>query len=147
MHGVLIPNMHVEVCLCSSIVCPYTMVPSMDQFIEQRLHEHTHITPWVSKNYQRQEYIMSLKGDTGGEIKGDNEDGPTCVWGSHHSIRIEPICCQRNTYIMSLFSFLMMNAIKVGLCFTIGCMYHPIRIVSFAIFVPCHLFRGFLGHV
>jgi hypothetical protein len=26
-------------------------------------------------------------------------------------------------------------------------MYHLVRIISFAIFVPCHLFREFLGHV
>jgi hypothetical protein len=41
----------------------------------------------------------------------------------------------------------MMNAIKAGPCFTIGCMYHLVRIVLFAIFVLCHLFHGFLGHV
>jgi hypothetical protein len=41
----------------------------------------------------------------------------------------------------------MMNAIKAGPYFTIGCMYHLVRTVSFVIFVPCHLFHGFLGHV
>jgi hypothetical protein len=90
---------------------------------------------------------MSLKEDARREIEGDNEHGPTSVWGHQHSIRIEPICYQRNMYITSLFSFVMMNAIKAGPCFTIGWMYHLVRIVSFAIFVPCHLFRGLLGHV
>jgi hypothetical protein len=139
--------MHFEVCLCSSIVHPYPFFLSTDQFINHRLHEHTHIIPRVSRNYQRQEYVVALKAYAGREIEGDNEHRPTCVWGSHHSLRIEPICCQRDTYISSLFSFLMMNVIKAGPCITMGCMYHLVRTVSFAIFVPCHLFCGFLGHV
>ena len=148
MQGVVVPNVHFEGCLCSSIVCPYPFVPSTDRFIKHGLHEHTHITPWVSRNYQRQEYVMSLKGDTGGgEIKGDNKDGPTCVWGSHYSIRIEPIYCQRDMYITSLIYFVTMFVIKADPSFTIGWMYHLVRIVPFAIFVPCHLFHGFLGHV
>jgi hypothetical protein len=101
----------------------------------------------VSRNYHWQEYILSLKAYAGGEIEGDNKHEPTCVWGSHQSIRIEPICCQRNTYITSLICFLMINAIKAGPCFTIRWMYQFVSIVSFSLFVPCHLFRGFLGHV
>jgi hypothetical protein len=82
MQGV--PNMHSEVCLFSSVVCPYPFLPSMDQFIKHRLHEHTHIIPRVSRNYQRQEYVLLLKAYAGGgEIEGDNEHRPTCVWGSH----------------------------------------------------------------
>jgi hypothetical protein len=81
------------------------------------------------------------------DIEGDNEHKPTYVWGIHQSIRIEPICGHRNMYITSLFNFHMVNDIKLGPWFTIGCMYHVVRIVSFAIFVPCHLFRGFLDHV
>jgi hypothetical protein len=50
------------------------------------------------------------------------------------SIGIEPICGHHNTYITSLFDFLMVNGIKVGPCFTIGCMYHLVRIVSFVFF-------------
>jgi hypothetical protein len=73
----------------------------------------------------------------GGHIEGDNEHKPTCVWDNHQSIRIEPICGQHNTYIMSIFDFLMVNGIKVGTCFTIGCMYHCVRIVSFAFL--CHV--------
>jgi hypothetical protein len=101
----------------------------------------------VSRNYQWQEYVMSLKEDTVGKIEGDNEDGPTCVWGSHHSIWIEPICCQRDTYIMSLICFVTMFVIKADPSLTIGWMYHLVRIVPFFIFVPCHLFHGLLGHV
>jgi hypothetical protein len=82
-----------------------------------------------------------------GEIDWDNKHGPTCVRGNAHSIGIEPICGQRNTYITSLFGFLTVNGIKVFPCFTIGCVHHLVRIVSFSIFVPCHLFRGFLCHV
>jgi hypothetical protein len=82
-----------------------------------------------------------------GEIDWDNKHGPTCVWGSAHSIGIEPICGQRNTYITSFFGFLTVNGIKVFPCFTIGCVHHLVRIVSFSIFMPCHLFRGFLCHV
>jgi hypothetical protein len=52
MQGVVVSNVHFEGCLCSSIVCPYPFVPSTDQFIKHGLHEHTHITPWVSRNYQ-----------------------------------------------------------------------------------------------
>jgi hypothetical protein len=147
MHRVLVPNMHYEVLLCSPIVCPYPVLPSTDQIINERLHEHTHIILRVSRNNQRQDYVLSLKAYARGEIEGDNEYRPACVCGSRHSIRIEPICCQHNTYITSISSFLMMNAIKVFPCFTIGCMYHLIRIVSFAIFVPSHLFRVFLSHV
>jgi hypothetical protein len=57
--------------------------------------------------------------------------------GSGHSIGIEPIYGQRNTYITSIFSFLMVNGIKVSPCFTIRCVYHFVKIVSFAIF--CHV--------
>jgi len=56
---------------------------------------------------------MPLKGDARGEIQGDNKHGPTCVWGRQLSIRIEPICCQRDTYITSLSSFVRMFVIKV----------------------------------
>jgi hypothetical protein len=61
-------------------------------------------------------------------------------WGSGHSVGIEPIWGQHNTYITSLFGFLMVNDIKVGPCFTIECVHHLVRIVSFSIFVSCHLF-------
>jgi hypothetical protein len=54
-----------------------------------------------------------------GKIGGDNEHAPTCLSGSGHSIGIEPICGKHNTYITSLFGFLMVNGIKVGPCFTI----------------------------
>jgi hypothetical protein len=64
----------------------------------------------------------------------------TCVWGSGHSIGTEPICGHCNTYITSLFRFLTVNDIKVGPYFTIGCVHHLVWIVSFAIFVTCHLF-------
>jgi hypothetical protein len=43
MQGVVVPNMHFEVCLCSSVVCPYPFLPSTDQFIKHRIHEHAHI--------------------------------------------------------------------------------------------------------
>jgi hypothetical protein len=103
MQRVVVPNMHFEVPLCSSVVRSYPFLPSTDQFINHRLNEHTHTIPRVFRNYQRQEYVLSLEDDAGkGEIEGDNEHGPTSVWGGHHSIRIEPICCQRNTYITSL---------------------------------------------
>jgi hypothetical protein len=71
-----------------------------------------------------------------GEIDWDNKHGPTCVWGSSHSIGIEPICGQHNTYITSLFGFLTVNGIKVFPCFTIGCVHHLVRIVSFPFL--CH---------
>jgi hypothetical protein len=60
--------------------------------------------------------------------------------GSYQSIRIEPICGQCNMYVTSFFSFVMVNDIKLGPCFTIGCMYHLVRILSFSIFVPCICF-------
>jgi hypothetical protein len=88
-----------------------------------------------------------VEGGRRGEIEGDNEDGPTSVRGGHLTIGIEPICGQRNTHITSLLSFVTMNAIKVGPRFTIGWMYHLVRIVMFALFVSCHLFRGLLGHI
>jgi hypothetical protein len=53
----------------------------MDQFINHRLYEHTHITPWVSRNYQRQEYVMPLKGDAERKIEGDNKNRLACVSG------------------------------------------------------------------
>jgi hypothetical protein len=30
MQGVVVPNMHFEVCLCSSVICPYPFLPSTD---------------------------------------------------------------------------------------------------------------------
>ena len=92
MQGVLVPDMHLKVPLCSSVVCPMTFFPSLDQFIPHRRHVHTHFVPWVPRNYQGQKYVLALKEHARGEIKGYNKHGPTSVWGSHHSIRIEPIC-------------------------------------------------------
>jgi hypothetical protein len=40
-----------------------------------------------------------------GQIEGDNELMPTCVWCSHQSIGIEPIYGQCNTYITSPMTF------------------------------------------
>ena len=147
MQGVHVPHSHMNVCLCSLIVCPYTFLLSMEQIINQRVHVHTHIIPRVSKHYQRQEYVLSLKHDSRGEIEGDNKHRPTSVWGSRHSMRIEPNCCQCNTYITRLPSFLTMMPVKILPCFSIGWMYHVLRMLLFAFFVPCHLFSGFLGHV
>jgi hypothetical protein len=72
----------------------------------------------------------------GGRLIGIT-NGPTCVWGSAHSIGIEPICGQRDTYITRLFGFLTVNGIKVFPCFTIGSVHHLVRIVSFSIL--CHV--------
>jgi hypothetical protein len=91
MHGILVPNMHFEVFLCSSVVCPYPFLSSMDQFINHKLHIHTQFIPQASKNYQQQEHVLPLKAYTGGEIERDNEHGPTCIWGSRQYISIEPI--------------------------------------------------------
>jgi hypothetical protein len=113
--------------------------PYLSKNLQLRVNKH--------RNYQRHEYILPFKAHTRGEIDWDNKHGPTCVRGSAHSIGIEPICGQRNTYITSLFGFLTVNGIKVFPCFTIGCVHHLVRIVSFSIFVSCHLFRGFLCHV
>jgi hypothetical protein len=61
MHGVLVPNIHFEVLLCSLVVSPYAIIPSTDQFIINRFHVHTHFTSRVPRNYQHQEYILPLK--------------------------------------------------------------------------------------
>jgi hypothetical protein len=105
MHGVLVPDVHFEALLFCSVVCPHPFILSFDQFINYRLHVHTHILLRVSRNYQRQDHVMSLKGDVRGEIEGDNKHGPTCVRGGHLAIWIEPICCQSDTYITSLIGF------------------------------------------
>ena len=70
MHGVLVPNIRFEVFLGSSVVSPYPFIPSTDQFIINRLHVHTHFVSRVSRNYQRQEYVLPLKEDPRGEIEG-----------------------------------------------------------------------------
>jgi hypothetical protein len=70
MHGVLVPNIHFEVFLCSSVVSPHPIIPSFDQFIINRLHVHTHFVSWVSRNYQRQEYVLLLKEDPRGRLRG-----------------------------------------------------------------------------
>ena len=114
MQGIMVLNIHPKVSLCSSIVCPNPIVPSTEQIVNQGLHVHTHIISRVSRNYQRQEYVLSLKNNARWEIQWDNEHGPTSVRGSRHSIGIEAICRQRNTYITSLQSFVMMNPVEMG---------------------------------
>jgi hypothetical protein len=52
MQGVVVPHMHCEVLLCSSVICQYPLFLIKDQFINERLHEHTHLVPRVSRNYQ-----------------------------------------------------------------------------------------------
>jgi hypothetical protein len=87
-------------------------LPSMSQFINQKIHVHAHFIPQVFGNYQRHKYVLFLQAYTKGEIDGDNKNGPTCVQGNAHFVGIEPICAQRNTYITSLFNFLTVNASK-----------------------------------
>ena len=112
MQGVHVPHSQFEVCLCSSVIYPYTFLPSMEQIINKRLHIHTHIIPQISRNYQRQEYVLPLKDNSRGEVEGDNKHGPTTVRGSRHSIRIDSICCQRNTYISSLPASIVLRLSK-----------------------------------
>ena len=107
---------------------------------------HSYYSPGVLELSTTRIYSVVERGRQG-EIEGDNEHGPTGVRGSRHSVRIEPICCQCNTYITSLESFLTMNLIKPSPGFTIGWVYHLLRIVLMSVFVPCHLFHGFLSHV
>jgi hypothetical protein len=70
---------------------PYPFLPSTNQFINQRLHVHVYFIPWVFRNYQQHEYVLSLKAYAEGEIDGDNKHMPTCVRGNSHSLGIEPI--------------------------------------------------------
>jgi hypothetical protein len=148
MHGVLVPNMHFEVCLRSSVIRQYPFLPSTYQFINQRLHVHTHFIPRVSGNYQRHKYVLPLKAHTGGRLIEITNMRQHVYGGIAHSIGIESICGQHNTYITSLFGFLTVNGIKVFPCFTIGCVHQLVRIVSFSFFVSCHLFfHRFLDHV
>jgi hypothetical protein len=62
--------MHFEVSLCSTVVRPYPFLPSFDQIINQKHHEHTHMFSRVIKNYQRQEHHLSLEDDAGGRLRG-----------------------------------------------------------------------------
>jgi hypothetical protein len=66
MQRVVVPDMHFKVSLHSSVICPYPFLPSTDQIINQRLHEHIHLIPRVFKTYQRQEYVLSSKDNTEG---------------------------------------------------------------------------------
>jgi hypothetical protein len=70
MHRVLVPNIHSKVFLCSLVISPYPFIPSTDQFIINMLHVHTHFVSWVSRNYQRQEYVLLLKEDPRGRLRG-----------------------------------------------------------------------------
>jgi hypothetical protein len=45
MQGVLVPNMHFEVCLRRWVIRPYPFLPTTYQFINQRLHVHAHFIP------------------------------------------------------------------------------------------------------
>src|SRR6185436_250086 len=65
MQEIMVPNIHSKVCLCSSIVCPNPFLPSTEQIINQGLYVDTHIISWISRNYQRQEYVLSLENHTG----------------------------------------------------------------------------------
>ena len=147
VEGVVIPNMHFEVCLRRSVVCQNSFIPSTKQLINQRLHEHTHIIARVFRNYQRQEYILTLEDGAMREIEGDNKYGPTSIRCSPHTVRIEPISCERDTYITSLNSFLRISRIKIGPCLSIRWMYQLVRVVTSPFFMSCHLFRGFFSHV
>src|SRR5579859_1188372 len=146
MHRILVPHMHCEVLLCSSVVRQHPLFPSMLQFIPQWLHEHTHIVARVFRYYQRQEHVLGFKHNAGGKIEGYHEHGPTSVRSHHHSIRVEPINCQCYMYIPSVLCFLRMLVIEVLPCITIRWVYH-VATVSFAILVPSHLFRGLLCHI
>ena len=92
MQGIIVPNIHSKVCLCSSIICPNHFLPSTEQIINQGLHVHTHIISRISRNYQPQEYVLSLEIHIGREIEGNNEQRPTSVKCRRHSIWIEAIC-------------------------------------------------------
>ena len=93
MQGIMVPNIHSKVCLCSSIICPNPFLASTEQIINQGLHVDTHIISRMSRNYQRQEYILSLENHARREIERNNKHRPTNVRCSRHSIWIEAICC------------------------------------------------------
>ena len=99
MKGIMVPNIHSKVCLCISIICPNPFLPSMEQIINQGLHVDTHIISRMSRNYQRQEYVLSLGNHAWREIEGNNEHRPTSVRCSRHSIWIEAICCLTLLYV------------------------------------------------
>ena len=79
MEGIMVPNIHSKVCLCSSIICPNHFLPSTEQIINQGLHVDTHIISRMSRNDQRQEYILSLENHAWREIEGNNEHRPTSI--------------------------------------------------------------------
>jgi hypothetical protein len=59
MQRILVPHMHCEVPLRSSVVRQHPLVPSMLQFNPHWLHEHTYIFAWVSR------YLLTPKIGTG----------------------------------------------------------------------------------
>jgi hypothetical protein len=125
----------------------YVHTPSSQARTNSSIKGYTPILFPVVQELSTTRIYSAFESTHRGEIDWDNKHGPTCVRGSAHSIGIEPTCGQRNTYITSLFGFITVNGIKVFPCFTIRCVHHLVRIVSFSIFVPCHQFRGFLSHV
>jgi hypothetical protein len=69
-------NMHFEVCLHSSVIRSYPLLPSTDQFINQRLHVHAHFNSRVWRNYERHNYVLSLKAYAGGRLMVITNTGP-----------------------------------------------------------------------
>ena len=49
MKGIMVPNIHSKVCLCSSIICPNPFLPSTEQIINQGLQVHTYYFPDVQE--------------------------------------------------------------------------------------------------
>ena len=73
--GVVVPDIHSEVCLCRSVVRRHHFLPCLDQIIDQRLHVNTHFIPWMLRNNQRHKYGMSLKENARGGFKGITNTG------------------------------------------------------------------------
>ena len=70
MWGVVVPNIHFEVCLYSSVVCPNPLIPSTDQIINQRLHVHTHIIPLgIQELSTTRIYFVVGRGRQGGRLR------------------------------------------------------------------------------
>jgi hypothetical protein len=66
------------------------LFPSIDQIIEHRLHEHTHIVPRMSRNYQRQKYVLGLKDDTRGRFRGITNMGQQVYGDADNTYGLNP---------------------------------------------------------
>jgi hypothetical protein len=89
-------------------------------------YRHSYFFSWVikSRDYQREQNILSLHANTRWKIEWNDENRPAAIRCSPHTKWVEPVHCYGYSNIPSLSRKIFILHIKDLPCFTIRRVYH-----------------------